>query len=144
MNALRGILIAFGAGCAGGLANSLMVWAFGAWGINSAFGVSIAPAFTPAWLYPRIVWGGIWGILLLSRSPRRSPMVRGLFFSIAPSLVQLLIIFPYHTQNGVFGLGLGIMTPLFVLIFNAAWGITASTLQTMAMGDRYGRTSLQL
>ena len=55
-------LIVFAAGCAGGLVNSIVVWLFGHLGITTALGVNIVPNLTAAWLYPRIVWGGIWGV----------------------------------------------------------------------------------
>jgi len=53
--------LVFAAGCIGGLANSISVWGMGKLGITGAMGVSIAPDWSPAWLYPRIVWGGLWG-----------------------------------------------------------------------------------
>jgi len=62
---LKKLLIVFAAGCLGGLANSLAVGSFGEFGITHMADVSIAPALTPAWLYPRIVWGGLWGFLFL-------------------------------------------------------------------------------
>jgi hypothetical protein len=68
---------AFAAGALGGLANSVAIWLCGALGITAALGVAIAPAATPAWLYPRLVWGGIWRFLLLCparpRPGRRDP-----------------------------------------------------------------------
>lgn len=109
-------------------ANSLAVWLFGALGITTALGVSIAPALTPAWLYPRLVWGGIWGILFLSPVPRGSWWLRGLVFSLGPSIVQLLVVFPVKTDAGALGLGLGALTPIFVLLFNAVWGLVAAWL----------------
>ncbi|MFY7806288.1 MAG: hypothetical protein ACOVQ7_22980, partial [Limnoraphis robusta] len=57
------LTVFFAAGCLGGLVNSLGVWLFGLLGITTTLGVSIAPQFTPPWLYPRIVWGGLWGFL---------------------------------------------------------------------------------
>ncbi len=123
----------FSGGCLGGFANGIAVWGFGAIGITKLAGVSITPEISPAFLYPRIVWGGLWGILFLLPFFRRSSTIKGLIYSLAPSLVQLLIIFPYKLGKGLFGLKLGILTPLFVLIFNAIWGIsTALWLQNVA------------
>lgn len=123
---LSKILIVFAAGCAGGLANSLVVWWCGAIGLTGLFGASIAPTLTPLWLYPRIVWGGIWGGLFLLPTPEIY-WLRGLFFSLPPSLVQLLIVFP-QAGKGWFGLDLGLSAPLFVLFFNAVWGLVAAYL----------------
>ena len=116
----------FGAGCLGGLVNSLAVWIFGIFGITAAFGVKIAPQLTPPWLYPRIVWGGIWGLLFLLPLMKKSILLRGLIFSIGPTLVQLFIVFPMKANKGVMGLDLGTLTPLAVVVFNAVWGVTAA------------------
>ena len=124
-NFLRRISLVFAAGCAGGLANSVVVWLFGLYGISSTLGVKIAPALTPAWLYPRIVWGGIWGALFLLPFLKRSYFKRGLFYSLGPSIVQLLIVFPYKANKGWLGVELGGLTPALVLFFNAIWGLIA-------------------
>lgn len=113
----------FAAGALGGLANSLVVWGFGALGISRALGVSIAPALTPAWLYPRIVWGGLWGFLFILPLRSASEIRRGLLLSLAPSAVQLLVVFPIQAHKRMLGLGLGVLTPLLVLFFNGVWGL---------------------
>lgn len=126
MSTLQAAMLVFSAGALGGLANSLAVWLFGVLGITAAFGVAIGPALTPAWLYPRLVWGGIWGFLFLSPAPAVGWWLRGLIFSLGPTLAQLLVVFPIKTEAGVLGLGAGTLTPIFVLIFNAVWGLVAA------------------
>jgi hypothetical protein len=126
----------FSAGCLGGLTNSLAVWLFGAIGITALFGVGIAPSLTPAWLYPRIVWGGLWGALFLLPVLKGSCYLRGLLFSLGPSIVMLFIVFPYKAGKGVMGLELGLLTPVFVLIFNAVWGLTAAAWLTCVLGRK--------
>ncbi len=121
----KNLSLVFAAGCLGGLANSLAVWSFGALGLTKALGVQLAPALTPGWLYPRLVWGGIWGILFLLPLPRLSMIVQGLILSLGPTLAQLFLVFPLAAQKGVLGLQLGLLTPALVIFFNAIWGITA-------------------
>lgn len=123
---MKRLLICFGAGCLGGLANSLAVWACGKYGITAGLGVGIAPALTPQWLYPRIVWGGIWGLLFVPPLLNSRPIAKGLFLSIFPTLIQLLVVFPVQAKKGYLGLDLGALTPLFVVVFNAIWGVAAS------------------
>jgi hypothetical protein len=123
---LRDAMLAFAAGALGGLANSIAVWLFGVLHISAALGVAIAPAIAAEWLYPRLVWGGIWGFLFLSPQPAGAWWLRGLVFSLAPTLVQLLIVFPIKTDAGPLGLGLGAMTPVLVIVFNAVWGLVAA------------------
>ncbi len=125
---LKKTALCFSAGCAGGLANSVVVWLAGAIGITAALGVSIAPSLSPAWLYPRIVWGGLWGFLFLIPVLRDQPYVRGLVWSLGPTAVQLLIIFPLVANKGVFGLELGMLTPLLVFLFNGVWGLKAAAI----------------
>lgn len=115
----------FAAGVLGGLANSIIVWFFGAAGIAGALGVMISPALSPKWLYPRLVWGGLWGLLFLIPVMKRSVALRGLIYSIAPSFVMLFIIFP-KMGKGFYGLSLGTLTPVMVLFYNAIWGIVAA------------------
>ena len=64
MGVLNRLNALFSAGAFGGMLNCVVVWFFGVIGVNQILGVDIAPAFTPEYLYPRIVWGGIWGIIL--------------------------------------------------------------------------------
>jgi hypothetical protein len=125
---IYGLSIVFAAGSAGGLSNSIAVWIFGIFGITEALSVNIAPPLTPSWLYPRIVWGGIWGILFLLPIAIRSYPLKGLIYSLGPTIVQLFIVFPLKANKGMMGFELGILTPLFVLIFNAIWGIQASII----------------
>ncbi len=119
-------LLCFAAGCVGALANSLVVWLFGELGLTARAGVAIAPAFSAAWLYPRIVWGGLWGLLFALSAPRQHAIAHGLFVSLGPTLFQLLVVFPFFAAKGFGGLELGLMTPLFVLGFNAVWGIVTA------------------
>jgi hypothetical protein len=125
-NSAKNFSLVFAAGCFGGLLNSLAVWIFGELGITTALGVSIAPKMSAAWLYPRIVWGGIWGALFLLPLWQRKVLIKGLIYSLGPTLVQLFIVFPMKANKGAMGLDLGTLTPVFVIIFNAIWGVAAA------------------
>ena len=87
-NLAKKLSLVFAAGCLGGLLNSLAVWIFGVLGVTSALGVKIAPSLSAPWLYPRLIWGGIWGLLFLSPLMQRRFLYRGLIFSLGPTLVQ--------------------------------------------------------
>ncbi len=123
---MKRALIFFAAGCLGALANSVVVWLFGDLGITKSLGVSISPALTPSWLYPRIVWGGIWGILFFLPLFNSKPFSKGTILSLFPTIVQLFIVFPYQAKKGVAGLELGLFTPVLVFVFNWVWGIVTS------------------
>ena len=127
---MKKLLIFFAAGCIGALANSITVWAFGNYGITKALGVSIAPALSSIWLYPRIVWGGIWGLLFILPMLDSKLLRKGPILSLFPTTVQLFVVFPFKTHKGMAGLELGVFTPLLILFFNWVWGIaTAITIK---------------
>lgn len=120
------LAVCFCAGLLGGLANSLALWLAGRWGLTALAGVNLAPQLSAAWLYPRLIWGGLWGLLfyLTVARPRfrRHWLRKGLWLSLLPTLVQLFVVFPYHTPYGLLGFGLGDLTALFVLLANFVWG----------------------
>ena len=123
--------MSFAAGAFGALLNSLAIWAAGAYHLTARLGIDIAPSLTPTWLYPRIVWGGLWGFLFMLPLIRGHWWLRGIFLSLAPSAFQLLYVFPHETDHGLLGLGLGALTPAFVLVANAIWGFSAAWLLRM-------------
>ena len=123
---MKKLLIFFAAGCIGALANSIAVWLFGYYGITSSFGVSIAPSLSPSWLYPRIVWGGIWGLLFIMPMLQSKLLLKGAVLSLFPTAFQLFILFPLKENKGMAGLDLGLLTPIFVLFFNWIWGFVTA------------------
>jgi hypothetical protein len=124
-NVILALSLVYAAGTVGGLINSLAVWLLGSSGITTALGVHIAPPLSAAWLYPRLVWGGLWGFIFLIPF-RDSPILRGAIYSLGPTLVQLFIVFPLKDGKGMMGIGLGALTPLVVITANAVWGVVAS------------------
>lgn len=124
---IREVSLVFAAGAVGGLINGLALWLAGQAGVTAALGVKIAPALNTAWLYNRLVWGGLWGLLFLLPLLGRGPwFLRGLLASLGPSLVQLVYVFPAVAGKGLAGLQLGLLTPLVVLTANAVWGWAAA------------------
>uniref|UniRef100_UPI0035697D9F hypothetical protein n=1 Tax=Desulfosarcina sp. TaxID=2027861 RepID=UPI0035697D9F len=79
------------------------------------------------WLYPRIVWGGIWGLLFVLPLLNSRFLLKGTLLSLLPTAVQLFFIFPYQANKGLAGLSLGMWTPAFVLVYNWVWGVVAAT-----------------
>lgn len=105
---------------------SLAIWASGYFGITGSLNIQMAPALTPPWLYQRIVWGGLWGFLFLLPILGPKAFSRGTLISLFPTLVQLFFIFPYKEGKGMAGIGLGLLTPIFVLVYNWIWGVVTS------------------
>ena len=122
---LRLLSLCFAAGSFGALANSLAAWAIGHSGLPAALGVPLAPALSLGWLYPRLVWGGLWGLLFALPMTFRSAAVHGLVISLAPTLAQLFVFLP-RAGKGTLGLELGALTPVLVVLLEAVWGIAAA------------------
>ncbi len=121
---LRRLTVCYAAGSVGALVNSLTVWLCGANGITAFLKVDIHPRLTADWLYPRIVWGGIWGLLLLPLVKSRL-LLRSLVISLWPTAAQLFYVLPVLQHKGLLGMKLGALTPLAVIVFNWIWGLAA-------------------
>ena len=122
---MKNFLFYFAAGALGGLANSLALWLLGDFGITRMLHVSLAPALTPQWLYPRIVWGGIWGFAFVLPFMKSRLISKGLVLSLLPTIFQLFYVFPKQGHQSVLGMGLGMLTPVLVVILNMVWGFVA-------------------
>jgi hypothetical protein len=122
----------------GALCSSLFTWQAGQMGLPAMVGVSIAPQLTPSWLYSRLVWGGLWGLLyFLTVGPQKSRRHwarKGLWISLLPTAFQLFVVYPSMTRYGLMGLGLGQLTPLFVLLHNLAWGLCTGVFCRLIWG----------
>ena len=130
---MKPLFVCYAAGCLGALVNSLVAWQTGELGIAQWAGVSLAPRLTAAWLYPRIVWGGLWGLLFWLPFMKARPLLKGILLSLLPTALQLFYLFPYQLGKGFAGLHLGLWTPAFVLVYNGVWGVVA------ALSIRYSR-----
>ena len=127
----RSISGAFSGGVLGALIDSANIWGLGKLGITARLGIGLRPEFTPAWLYPRLVWGGIWGLLLILPFFKGRLYLRGMLLSLAPSAMVLFVVFP-NMGKGMFGLGFGTLTPVLVVLLNLIWGIVASLWHSAA------------
>ncbi|MFT4047242.1 MAG: hypothetical protein QM661_11185 [Solimonas sp.] len=121
---LRRFSLAYAAGLVAALASSIALWASGHFGLLAKLHVAIAPALGLYWLYPRLIVGGLWGLLLLLPIGA-AWFVRSIVLSLAPTLLTLLWIFPFQTGQGWLGLELGMLTPLVIWAVNLVWAWTA-------------------
>lgn len=122
---IRKISAAFAGGALGGFIDSFNIWIMGKSGISDLIGLSMKPEFSAPWLYQRMVWGGIWMLLLLLPLLRDRVLLRGCFFSLLPTAMMLFLVLP-EMGKGMLGLGFGIATPLVVIGLNCIYGMAAS------------------
>ena len=127
-NVLRTAALIFSAGAVGGLVCSLVIWFCGLMGITVGQEIVATPELSPAWLYPRVIWGGLWGGLFFIPFLSNAAFLRGCFYSLGPSLIQLQVVYPLKAGKDLLELNLGLSTLLLILAFNAVWGVTAALL----------------
>jgi hypothetical protein len=116
---LKTISVLFCAGVAGGLANAVVAGSYQSM-VNLA-----SVGFSKEMIYARMVWGGLWGFLFAFSRKAKNLYMLGLAWSLVPTLVQLLVVFPARGQ-GVLGASLGEFTFIRVILFNAVWGLVAA------------------
>jgi len=122
---IRKISAAFAGGALGGLVDSFNIWFMGKVGISDLIGLTMKPEFTAPWLYQRMVWGGLWMLLLLLPFLRDKVLLRGCLFSLLPSAMMLFLVLP-GMGKGILGLGFGAVTPIVVIGLNCIYGMVAS------------------
>ena len=132
------LAVCFVGGLLGGLVCSLFIWMMGNWGVLALLKVHMAPELKAAWLYPRLVWGGIWGaVYFLSVSvprARRHWIRKGLYISLLPTFYTLFVVFPYQQGRAQAGLDLGLLTPVVVLVTNLVWGFFSGIFTRLFWG----------
>lgn len=122
---IRKISGAFTGGALGAFLGCVFIWLLGRAGITAWLGVSLRPQFTALWLYPRLVWGGLWALLLILPFLRQKTALRGMAMSLAPTTMMFILVFP-EMGLGIMGLRAGLLTPLLVLLLNFGYGLMAS------------------
>ena len=122
---IRRISGAFTGGAIGGLVDSVNITILGEMGISNLLRVTMKPDFTAPWLYQRMIWGGIWMLLLLLPLWKKQTVLRGCLFSLLPSAMMLFVVLP-DMGKGFLGLGFGTLTPMVVIGLNLIYGIVAA------------------
>jgi hypothetical protein len=90
----------------------------------------------PPVIYRQAIWGGLWALLFLIPILNKKLILKGILLSLLPTIVALFIVIPIRAksdtsglfvgQNAMMGIYMGILTPVFVLVINAVWGITTA------------------
>ena len=122
---IRKISCAFTGGIIGALCESIIIWLLSHAGVSAMIGISLKPKFTTDWLYPRLIWGGLWALLLVLPILKTKTALRGIIFSLLPSAITLCIILP-EMGKGMWGLRYGTLTPVLIVISGFIYGMIAS------------------
>lgn len=127
---MRTWLESFGAGALGALAMCLTMWLFTNFGITQELGVALKGSLNQHWMYPKIVWGGLWGLLFALNFIKGGIFSRSLVIALIPTLIHLFVFYPYYENAGVAGMKLGFLTPFLTFFFYWVWSlVTAISLR---------------
>ena len=129
---MKNALLVFAAGCLGAFIQIVVMNLAIHYGVIHSLQVQWGASYSPAWVYPRIVWGGLWGFIFLLPLLSSSVFMRSFVLCLIPTCVQLFIIFPFYEGKGVAGLSLGLLTPFVVLFFNWVWAFAVSLTLRLA------------
>ena len=123
---MKNLLVVFAAGCLGALVQVIAMHLATRYGLIHALNVQPSGSLSPYWVYPRIVWGGLWGFVFLLPVLASSIFMRSFVLCLIPTGVQLFVLYPFYEGKGVAGLSLGMLTPFVVLFFYWVWALTVS------------------
>jgi hypothetical protein len=129
---MKNLLVVFAAGCLGALAHIFALHLATRYGLIHALNVQISGSLALSWMYPRIVWGGLWGFIFLLPVLSSSTLMRSFVLCLIPAGVQLFVFYPFYEGKGVAGLSLGMLTPLVVVFFYWVWALATSMTLSLA------------
>jgi len=117
------LCVCFCAGLIGMLIATGAEWLWGRFAWPGLGGWSLQPMTVPDGFYPRLLWGGVWGLLFYlgvgAERRRRFWIRKGLFFGLVPALLQMLFLFPSITS---IGLRDTLLRLTLLLLLNLLWG----------------------
>jgi hypothetical protein len=113
------------AGLVAAIVQGILILACSLSGIFQALGLPLEISPVLPWLYQRMAWGGLWGLLFLLPIPLGRTQVRGLVLGLVPAAASLLFFLPLRDGQGWFGLRLGPLMPVVVVVFGLVWGAIA-------------------
>jgi hypothetical protein len=127
--------LAFAGGVVGGVVQSLIIVALSEFAFFQLIGTDFKVLLNLPYLYQRATWGGLWGLLfvipILTGWHHRQ---RGLVFAAGPAAASFLYFLPILDHKGWFGLGVGLVWPVVVIVFALIWGFVAGAWLDRAYG----------
>ncbi len=129
---MKSVLLVFAAGCLGALVQIITMNLATRYGLFHLLHVQLSGSSSLFWVYPRIVWGGLWGCVFLLPVLASSIFMRSFVLCLIPTGVQLFVLYPFYEGKGFAGLSLGMLTPFVVLFFYWIWALTTSITLRLA------------
>jgi hypothetical protein len=123
--------VLYSAGTVGALVSTLVGWGMYHMGLFAVMGSTLAPQTSMSTLYPRLVFGGLWALLIQLPGLNRLPWLQaGFLLSLFPFVAQCLYFLP-SSGSGWFGSHHGWGTAVVVFLIWLIWGLTTSLTSSL-------------
>jgi hypothetical protein len=129
---MKNILVVFAAGCLGALFHIAALNLATHYGILHDLHIQLSGSYALPWVYPRVVWGGLWGFIFLLPVLSGTVVMRSFALCLIPTAVQLFVFYPFYERKGIAGIALGMLTPFAVLFFYWVWALATSITLRLA------------
>jgi hypothetical protein len=125
----RLMTLGFGAGAFGACILVLVAFVLSRFGLPERLGVSMPQRELPAALYQTVVWGGIWGFLLVLPVLNRLAWLKGVIVGILATAALVLYFRPEIGRGPAILLG-------YIVVLNVIWGAAAGLWWALVAGNR--------
>jgi len=129
--------IGFAAGVIGAVAVVVFSHILFQLGLSATLGVNAPVSLKSPDIYKPLFWGGLWGILfgLLTKTVWNRLYLVGFLYVLAPLLALFLFFLPMSSA-GYFGLHLGPMFTIYLLLVNLPFGIVTALAARAIIGKQ--------
>jgi hypothetical protein len=128
MAIFRQLTLGFGAGAFGACILALVAFVLAQLKIPELVGASSPPA-DKAFLYRLIVWGGIWGLLLVVPVMNRAWWLKGIIIGLLATAALALYFAPPLQQGSATQI-------VYIVVLNSIWGLAAGAWWAFVSGTR--------
>ena len=129
------ISVCFCAGMLSALAGFGLVSAWDLAGLPDLSAYNVRPLLAPGGFYPRLIWGGLWGLLFFftigSVQTRKRWIQKGLLISLLPTLYYLIFTLPDQIS---YVQGFSLVSPAIVIVLNLIWGVFTGLFSRLFWG----------
>ena len=135
--AAQRLAICFAAGVMGAAAVVLLSYILFGLGVSGALGVNAPIPLKSPDIYQPLFWGGLWGVLfgLFIKTAWHRLYLVGLLYYLAPMAALFLFFLP-KAGAGYFGLKMGSMFPVYILLVNLPFGIVTALAAKAIIGKQ--------
>jgi len=128
MAIFRQLTLGFGAGAFGACVLVAVAFVLAKTGLPERIGAS-SPPLDLAFLYRLVVWGGIWGFLLVVPVMGRTWWLKGIIIGLLATAALVFFFAPPLQQAPAAAI-------VYIVVLNSIWGVAAGAWWALVSGNR--------